>query len=74
MGSLLVRLPFETQITTAKGPWREMVMKKARADMMTMDSVKAMSKADQDARFEQWCSNTNYMFKLTERVMKQVGR
>ena len=30
VGSLLVRLPFETQITMAKGPWRDLVMKKAR--------------------------------------------
>ena len=46
----------------------------ARKDMLSGESgkvIKALTKAEQDKRFEAWTSNTAYLFKLTARVIKR---
>mmetsp|Transcript_764 Transcript_764/g.1608 ORF Transcript_764/g.1608 Transcript_764/m.1608 type:complete len:395 (-) Transcript_764:160-1344(-) len=81
-GGLLVRRPFEAQILSKKGPWRTKIMEAAKKDFLrsTQDldkstgSYKIGSESSEAsaARFEAWTSNSAYMFRLTERIVKSA--
>ena len=74
VGGLLLRRPFEAELLSSKGYWRDVIFKAARKELLASPVLEPSDLGVPeriDEKFEAWTANQAYMFRLTERVVKR---